>query len=131
KSGRSLSAAFDRLILGPSMLDLIQEGSLVRPRIFNVPVVSSAELKALPKDAPGDFQAKDLSTLMSRAKLVGDVTENWLSIAAGKRSIIFAVNKAHGAFLVEDFSRRGVSAELLTDKDDEATREAVLARLES
>lgn len=131
KSGRSLSAAFDRLILGPSMLELIQAGSLVKPRIFNVPVISSAELKALPKDATGDFQAKDLSALMSRAKLVGDVVQNWLQIAGGKRSIVFAVNKTHGACLVEDFSRRGVAAELLTDQDDEATREAVIHRLES
>ena len=131
KSGRSLSAAFDRLILGPSMLELIQAGSLVKPRIFNVPVVSSADLKALPKDATGDFQAKGLSALMSRAKLVGDVVQNWQMIAGGKRSVIFAVNKAHGASLVEDFSRRGVAAELLTDQDDEATREAVINRLES
>jgi superfamily II DNA or RNA helicase len=131
KSGKSLSMAFDRLLLGPSILDLIREGGLVRPRIFNVPVVSREELKALPKDATGDFQAKDLSALMSRAKLVGDVIENWLSIAAGKRSIVFAVNKAHGASLVEDFCRRGVAAELLTDQDDETAREAVIARLES
>lgn len=131
KSGRSLSAAFDQLILGPGMLELIQAGSLVRPRIFNIPVVTRAELKSLPKDAAGDFQAKDLAGLMSRPKLIGDVVDNWLQIAAGKRSIIFAVNKAHGASLVEDFSRRGVPAELLTDQDDEPTREAVIARLES
>lgn len=131
KSGRSLSAVFDHLILGPSMLELIRAPSLVRPRIFNVPVVTTAELKALPKDATGDFQAKDLSALMSRAKLVGDVVSNWLKIADGKRSVVFAVNKAHGACLVEDFSRRGVTAELLTDQDDEPTREAVIGRLES
>lgn len=131
KSGKSLSKAFDRLILGPSILELIQAGSLVRPRIFSVPIVSKAELKALPKDASGDFQAKDLSALLSRAKLVGDVIENWLAIASGKRSIVFACNKAHGASLVEGFGRAGIAAELLTDQDDEETREQAIARLES
>lgn len=131
KSGRSLSAAFERLILGPSILELIQTGNLVKPRIFNVPVISREELKALPKENTGDFAVGQLSGLMSKAKLVGDVTENWLKIASGKRSIVFAVNKAHGAFLTEDFSRRGIAAELLTDEDDEPTREAVIGRLEA
>ena len=131
KSGKSLSAAFDRLILGPSIFELIREGSLVRPRIFSVPIVSRAELKALPKDAAGDYAEGAAASLLSRPKLIGDVIENWLAIASGKRSIIFACNKAHGASLVEGFSRAGIAAELLTDQDDEQTREEVIARLET
>ena len=130
KSGKSLSMAFDRLILGPSILELIREGSLVRPRIFNVPVVSRQELKALPKTA-GDYAEGAVGNLLSRPKLIGDVVENWLAIAGGKRSIVFACNKAHGAHLVEGFSRAGIAAEILTDQDDEATREEVIARLET
>src|SRR5579862_3385004 len=55
KSGRSLCVAFDCLIPGPSVSALIHAGQLVRPRIFNVPVVSSEELKAVPKDAASDY----------------------------------------------------------------------------
>ncbi len=131
KSGKSLSTVFDRLILGPSILELIRAGSLVRPRIFNVPVVSREELKALPKDAAGDYAEGAVGTLLSRPKLIGDVIENWLGIAAGKRSIVFACNKAHGASLVEGFGRAGIAAEILTDQDDEATREEAITRLES
>ena len=130
KSGKSLSMAFDRLILGPSILELIRDGSLVRPRIFNVPILSKAELKALPKDAAGDYAEGAVGQLLSKPKLIGDVIENWLSIAAAKRSIVFACNKAHGAALVEGFGRAGVAAEILTDQDDEATREEVIGRLE-
>ena len=131
KSGKSLSMVFNRLILGPSILELIRAGSLVRPRIFNVPVVSHQELKALPKDSAGDYAEGAVGTLLSRPKLIGDVIENWLAIAGGKRSIVFACNKAHGAALVEGFGRAGIAAEILTDQDDEATREEAIARLES
>ena len=131
KSGKSLSMAFDRLILGPSILELIRAGSLVRPRIFNVPVVSREELRALPKDAAGDYAEGAVGSLLSRPKLIGDVVQNWLAIAGGKRSIVFACNKAHGASLVEGFGRAGIAAEILTDQDDEATREEAIARLES
>lgn len=131
KSGRSLSAAFDHMILGPSMLELIDAGFLVRPRIFNTPIVTAAELKALPKDAASDYAIGALSELFSRPKLVGDVVSNWLRIAAGRRTLVFASNKAHGQALTEEFCRAGVAAELLTDQDEDDAREATIARLEA
>ena len=131
KSGRGMGDVFEALIPGPSVPELIAAGMLVRPRVFNVPVVTAAELKALPKDAANDYQAAALGDLLSRPKLVGDVVQNWLRIAAGKRSIAFACNKAHGAQLVQEYLQAGVAAELLTDADSEATREEAIARLEN
>src|SRR5262249_35761750 len=83
------------------------------------------------KDSDSDYQTTALGALMSRPKLVGDVLENWLRIARGKRTLIFAVNKGHAAALLESFQRQGISAEMLTDEDDELTRDEAIARLES
>lgn len=130
-SGAPLREQFDELILGPSVTDLIASGNLVKPRVFNRPVVTSVELKAVRKDAKsGDYATGDLSGLMSRPKLVGDVVQNWLRIANGKRTLVFACDKGHGAGLVEQFRQAGVPCEMLTDNDDEATREEVIQRLE-
>jgi DNA repair protein RadD len=131
QSGRALSEIFDELVVGPSIAELIASGMLVRPRIFNVPVVSNEELRAVPKDAANDYQSKALGELLSRPKLVGDVVENWLRIAGGKRTLVFAITQAHAAQLAQEFRRNGVAAELLIDSDDEQEREAVIARLES
>jgi DNA repair protein RadD len=131
KSGRSLGAAFDHLIRGPSTLDLITAGHLVRPRVFNVPVVTENQLAEVPRDAANDYASGALGNLLSRPKLIGDVRANWLRLAEGRRTIVFACNKAHAADLTQEFCRAGVAAELLTDQDDEETREAVFSRLES
>ena len=131
KSGRGLGAVFAVLIPGPSVLELIAAGMLVRPRIFNAPIVTASELEAVPRDKDTDYQAGALGALMSRPKLVGDVVQNYLRIAAGKRAIVFACSKAHAAELTQEFCRAGVAAELLTDADAEETREETLARLES
>jgi DNA repair protein RadD len=130
KSGRSLAAAFNVLILGRSIRELTAAGVLVPLRIFNTPVVTTKELRSVPKDNDGDYQPAALGDLLSRPKLVGDVLENWLRIAKGKRTLVFAVNKTHGAALLADFLRQGIRAEMLTDQDEEATREEVIARLE-
>jgi len=131
KSGKSLATAFDCLILGPSVKDLTAVGVLVPTRIFNTPSVTAAQLRALPKGKDNDFKVDALEGLLNRPKLIGDVVSNWLRNANGKRTICFAVNKAHGAALCESFRQQGIAAELLTDADDEETRDEVIARLEA
>lgn len=130
KSGRSLGAAFDVLILGRTIRQLTAAGVLVPTRIFNTPIVTTKELRSVPKDNEGDYQQQALSELLSRPRLIGDVLENWLRIAKGKRTLCFAVNKTHAAALLDSFLRAGIAAEMLTDDDDEAAREEVIARLE-
>lgn len=131
-SGASLSDRFEALVPGPTVAELIASGHLVKPRIFAKPVMSAKELRAVHVDGKsGDFAVGELSELMSRPKLVGDVVENWLRIANGKRTLVFACDKAHGVQLVEQFRQAGVPAEQLTDADDETTREEAIGRLES
>ena len=130
-SGRSLGEQFDELILGLSVRELITRGALVGTRIFNRPVVSTAELGQVRRDSKtNDYSAGSLGGLMSGKKLIGDVVSNWLRIAHGKRTFCFAVNKSHGALLTEEFRQAGIAAELLTDDTPEEEREAVIGRLE-
>jgi len=126
-----LGSAFDCLIQGPSIRELTAAGTLVPLRIFNTPVVTPKELRSLPKDTDNDFATAALGALLAKPKLVGDVVSNWRRIANGRRTLCFAVNKSHAAALLDSFRRDGVAAELLTDQDDESTREEVIGRLES
>lgn len=127
--GRPLRERFDVLVPGPPVASLIESGLLVAPRLFAKASVTEAELRALPHSKDGDYQQGALAQVMGRPRLVGDVVENWLRIAAGRRTLVFACDKAHGAALLEQFSREGVAAELLHDQTPEAEREAALARL--
>jgi superfamily II DNA or RNA helicase len=130
-SGASLRDQFDEMVLGPTVADLIGSGMLVKPRIFAKPIITAKELKAVRKDTKtGDYATGELSELLSRPKLIGDVVQNWLRIANGQRTIVFACDKAHGSQLVTEFRQAGVAAEQLTDDDDDATREEAIARLE-
>jgi DNA repair protein RadD len=131
KSGKALGAPFDCMVLGPTIKALTASGVLVRCRVFNTPIVSDAELKALPMDADGDFKAAPTAELLTRPKLIGDVVNNWLRIANRKKTLCFAVTKAHGAALCYAFRQEGVAAELVTDSDDEQMRESAISRLEA
>ncbi len=131
-SGTTLRDQFDELILGPTLAELIDAKMLVKPRIFAKPLMSAKELKAVSTNSStGDFATGELSALMSRPKLVGDVVTNWLRIANGKRTLVFACDKAHGAQVMTEFRQAGVACEMLTDNDDEDTRESAIARLDA
>ena len=130
-SGRPLRERFDVLVQGPSVLALIDAGLLVRPRIFAAPVITEAELSGIARDSKtNDYVVSEIGATMARPKLVGDVRENWFRIANGKRTLIFACNKAHGTALVQEFLQAGVRAELLTDETAEPDREETIGRLE-
>lgn len=130
-SGAALREQFDTLLLGPTVNELIAAKMLVKPRIFSKPVVSAKDLNAVRKDGKtGDYATGELSAIMARPKLVGDVVTNWLRIANGKRTLVFACDKAHGAQIMTEFRQAGVSCEQLTDDDDETAREETIARLE-
>jgi superfamily II DNA or RNA helicase len=130
-SGRALKEQFDKLILGPSVRELIAVGMLVKARVFSRPVVTAAELDDVSKDSTtGDYALGELSALLSRPKLVGDVVTNWLRIANGKRTLVFSCDKAHGAQITTEFRQAGIAAEQLTDEDSDEDREAAIARLE-
>ena len=58
KSGRSLGAAFDVMIMGRTIRELTAAGVLVPLRIFNTPVVTAKELRSVPKDNDGDYQPR-------------------------------------------------------------------------
>jgi superfamily II DNA or RNA helicase len=130
-SGRPLSARFDKLVKGPTFKELFANKALVPPRIFSSPVIAESELADITRDSKsGDYAVGELAAAMSKPRLLGGVLVNWLRIANGKRTLIFACNKAHGAALLEDFLRAGVTAEMLTDQTPEFEREAAITRLE-
>lgn len=131
RSGKPLGAAFECLVMGPTIKELTAAGYLVPTKIFTTPLISVQDLRAIPKDIDSDFKAGPLGEMLSRPKLVGDVVTNWLRIAPRKRTLCFAVNKAHGAALLEQFRQQGIAAEMLTDADEEETREEIIGRLES
>ena len=130
-SGAPLREQFDVMVHGPTAADLIAEGMLVKPRIFAKPIITAKELSAVHQSSTGDYVTGELSELLSRPKLIGDVVTNWLRIANGQRTLVFACDKAHGAQLTAEFRQAGIACEQLTDDDDDDTREEAIGRLES
>jgi len=83
--GRGLIHWFSNLLVGPSVASLIADGWLAPYRMF---APSAPELAAVHTVA-GDYNKKELATVMERSAVVGDAISHYQQHAAGRRAIVF------------------------------------------
>lgn len=125
--GRGLGELYDALVEGPSVAELTRDWYLVPVRYF---APSTVDLEGVRTQA-GDYHQGDLSKRVNTPQLIGDVVSNWLRIAADRKTVVFAVDRAHAMALHEEFMRAGVSSEYLDGNTPNDDRKAILGRVRS
>ena len=108
--GRGLSEAFDHLVLGPSVADLVFWGFLSAARIYAPPVV--ADLSGIRRRA-GDYANDQAAAAMDRPTVTGDAIAHYQRLADGQQAIAFCCNVAHAVSVCDAFKTAKISAALL------------------
>lgn len=113
--GQGLGDIFNAIVVGPSTQALIELGFLVRARTFapTIPDVHGLKTQA------GDFEAEGLSVLMRSAKITGDIVEHYQRLAAGRQTLVFAVDIAHSKELSAALGAEHVDGTMPTKQRDE------------
>lgn len=104
--GQGLSDRFDCIVNGPATAELIARGFL-SPYKYYAP--GKPDLAGC-KTTAGDFNRKDIGSVMDKPKLVGDVVEHYQRLAAGEQGVVFAASIAHSNHIAEAFVAAGVKA---------------------
>jgi superfamily II DNA or RNA helicase len=127
--GRGFREVYDDLVLVASMQQLIAEGFLVEPRVFTVPASHLPDLGRV-RVRGGDYDERALADAVDQQRLVGNIVEHWQKLAAGVRTVAFAVSIAHSQHIAASFQQAGVPAEHLDGSLATEERDAILQRLE-
>lgn len=124
--GRGLGEVFDSLV---DVVDVatLTEGCFLAPAKYYVPAEPDLEKIRIVR---GDYDIKELGKRTNTPKLVGDVVENWLRLAEGLPTIVFAVNVKHSLALRDEFLRRGVNAAHLDARSTDEERDFVFGEVE-
>lgn len=125
-SGAGLGAAFDQLVLGPSVSDLISAGFLSPARIYAPPVM--ADLTGLRRRA-GDYAADQAASAMNRPTVTGDAIGHYQRHAAGQRAIAFCCSIDHASHVASSFNAAGIPAATLLGNTPD--RDAVVAAFDA
>ena len=121
QSGRGLGTHFTRIIQVRTVQQIISEGYLAACEYW---AGSYADVSGI-KTVNGDFENKELSSVMRDGVLIGDVIDNWLRLASDRHTIVFATDIAHAEALTKRFQGAGVNAEVLHSKIPLSTRTAI------
>lgn len=89
--GKGLDSVFDKLILGPKVSELIEQGFLSRPQYWSKPLMDASNARI----TMGDYVIEDLNAMLTDA-IMGDAVTEYKRRADGLPAIAFcpSVNRA-------------------------------------
>jgi DNA repair protein RadD len=123
-----LAKHYDTLVRGPSYGWMIENGYLIRPRYFLPHAEHLKGLSGVSVSSTGDYVNAELSALMRKKTIIGDVVSTWQEKAEGRPTICFCVDIAHSKDTCDAFNLAGVRAEHIDKSTPEDERRAMFAR---
>lgn len=105
--GRGLGAAFDDMILGPSVRSLIERGFLARYRYLAPPV--ELDLSHV-RQRSGDYAVDELAAAVDKAVITGSAVGHYRQHLDGRPAIAFCVTVEHAEHVAAEFQAAGYRA---------------------
>lgn len=106
--GKGLGDLFDDMVVVSTIPNLIAEGFLVEPDCYGAP--SGGPDLSRVKKSGGDYHEGQLQAAMDTTELTGELLTNWLRLAGGCKTIVFATGIEHSQHIVGKFQDAGVNA---------------------
>lgn len=103
------SEIYEKLIVGASMQELFEFGSIVREIPYSITVKNKGELKI---DSTGEYSSKSLTSVFGSNEHIADVLKNYLEIAKGKKTLVFNPTTKVNADVYDEFINAGINAKM-------------------
>lgn len=118
--GRGLGEVFDRIIMGPSVLELMMEGYLSPARYYAPP--KKVDLTGVPRRR-GDFATKQLEAAMNRPTITGDAVAHYAKFCDGAPALVFCVSVPHAEEVAAAYRAAGYRAASVDGSLPDAVRD--------
>ena len=123
--GVGLGDCFDKMIIGPTIKDLVSAGWLSYPIMKRPP----NEINANYHIKRGDFDAIEQSAIMSQKSIVGDVIEHYRRYLDGLPVIVACVSIKHAFLMAEQFKAAGYRSVPVWGNMKDSDRDAAIEGL--
>ena len=120
--GRMHGGLFDKMVIGPSMRELISMGFLADYRIY-APPESINLAKVQTSKLTGDYNQDSLRKEAHESTITGDIVEHYVRLAAGKRGITFTVDVDQAMEVAKRYNAAGVPADAVSAKTPDHIRQ--------
>ena len=124
--GRHADGLMDAMVLGPTMRELIELGYLTDYEV--VCPESDLDLSGVNVTDSGDYSPEKLRVARRKSRITGDVVENYLRFARGRRAVVFDTDVESATDTARAFQAAGVRAEVVSAKTPDMVRALMLRR---
>lgn len=120
--GKGLGKYFGKMVNGPPISWLIEQGYLVDYRAYapTAPDMSNVHTKM------GEFVQAEVEEAMNKSCITGDLVEHYLQYARGKRFILFAPSRKYSENIAAAFRVNGVMAIHVDGETDRQDRKRAM-----
>lgn len=105
-NGGGLGEVNDRLIIGPSVKELIAQDCLAPFDYYAPPV---ADLSGIHSRA-GEFIAEEVAAALDKPHIYGDIIRHYRQLADGRKAICYCPNIRYSQAVAEQFQAAGITA---------------------
>jgi superfamily II DNA or RNA helicase len=120
--GKGLANAFDCMVEGPTITNLINEGYLCKAKTY----ASAHDLSKI-KTVAGDYNKSQLADYFNKSKITGDAIEAWRNYAYEKQTIVFCINIEHAISVSALFNALGYKSEVISSKNGKDERDKIIS----
>lgn len=121
--GKGLDAMFDDMVVGPQIQELIDQGFLVRPRLFGPP--NHIDFSGI-KTVMGDYDQKQTVEVMDKQVITGSAVAEYTRLCPGAPAVAFCISVTHAEHVAEQFRASGYRAYSVDGSMDDETRSRIL-----
>lgn len=104
--GRGLGDFFHKMIEGPSVDWLIDQGFLSKYRMYAPSTISTDHIRT----QMGDYKKSDAIEAVDKPSITGNAINEYTKLAYGKRAVVFCISIEHSKHVVEEFNNAGITA---------------------
>jgi superfamily II DNA or RNA helicase len=117
---------FEKMVTGPNIKQLIEDGYLARPIVYAPP--TGLDLSGV-KSRFGDYKQKDLAAAMDKPTITGSAVEHYSKICPGAPAIAFCVSVAHAEHVAAEFRAAGYRAASVDGSMGDGQRKGLITAL--
>ncbi len=127
-NGNGLSEICDKLIIGPSVSELIEQGFLAPYKYYAPPI--SLDLEGV-KIKMGDYDQKEIAIRVDKPVITGQAIQHYKTLAEGKQAIIYCASIQHSKNTVDSFIEAGYKAKHVDGETSADERRKAIAEFKS
>lgn len=121
---QSFTDLFDKLVLSMPVKDFIRQGYLAPYKYFSLKNNSDIQrtIDDIELDRFGEYKESSMEEKMDIGSIRAQLLDSYLSLADGKKGIIYAINIVHAKHICEEYKQAGYNAVSIDSKTPAAKR---------